>query len=143
MPSIQVNPQIVIENNNTNNSENSNVNSVENSITIEIKNSINELQGSLNDLKDEIIYESPELGKEFERMEKSIEKLDDAKTKDEVIKSGALNKVQRFLMEVQDTESKLGKTVRGIKYGVEIAQNIGEIYSRRPCWVSQDLSRKW
>lgn len=134
MPNIQVNPQIVIKNNNTNNSENSNTNSVQNSITIEIKNSINELQGSLNDLKDEIIYENPELDKEFEKMEKSIEKLDDAKTKDEIIKSGVLNKVKRFLMEMQDTKSELGKAVRGIKYGVKIAQDIGEKYNSIAEW---------
>lgn len=134
MPNIQVNPQIVIENNNTNSSENSNTNSVQNLITIEIKNSINELQGSINDLKDEIIYENSELGKEFEKMEKSIEKLNDAKTKDEIVKSGALNKVKRFLTEVQDTESELGKVIRGIKYGVGIAQDIGEKYNSIAEW---------
>lgn len=134
MPNIQVSPQIVIENNNTNNSENSNTNSIQNSITIEIKNSINELQGSLNDLKDEIIYENPELNKEFEKMEKSIEKLDTAETKDEIIKSGALNKVKRFLTEVQDTESELGKVIKGIKYGIKIAQDIGEKYNSIAEW---------
>ena len=96
MQNIQVNPQIIVKNNNTNNSENSNTNAVQSLITIEIKSSINEMQGSINDLKDEIVYENPELGKEFEKMEKSIEKLDVAKTKDEIIKSGALNKVKRF-----------------------------------------------
>ncbi|MEY8338171.1 COR domain-containing protein [Lachnospiraceae bacterium 62-35] len=134
MPDIQVNPQIIIKNDNTNNSENSNINSIQNLITIEIKNSINEMQGSLNDLKDEIVYENSELGKEFEKMEKSIEKLDAAKTKDEIIKSGALNKVKRFLIELQDTESEIGKAVRGIKYGVKIAQDIGEKYNSIAEW---------
>ena len=134
MPNIQVSPQIVIENNNTNNSENRNTNSIQNSITIEIKNSINELQGSLNDLKNEIIYENPELNKKKKKMEKSIEKLDTAETKDEIIKSGALNKVKRFLTEVQDTESELGKVIKGIKYGVKIAQDIGEKYNSIAEW---------
>ena len=72
-------------------------------------------------------------------MEKSIEKLDTAETKDEIIKSGALNKVKRFLTEVQDTESELGKVIKGIKYGVKIAQDIGEKYQhRRMAWFTRD-----
>lgn len=134
MPNIQVNPHIIIENNNTNNSENRNANSVENTITIEIKNSINELQGSLNDLKDEVVYENPELSEEFEKIEKSIARLDGAETKEEMVKSGALNKVKRFLEEVQDSESEIGKVVRGIKYGVRIAQDIGEKYNNIAEW---------
>lgn len=134
MPNIQVNPHIVIENNNTNSSENRNANSVENTITIEIKNSINELQGCLNDLKDEVVYENPELSEEFEKIEKSIARLDSAETKEEMVKSGALNKVKRFLEEVQDSESEIGKVVRGIKYGVGIAQDIGEKYNSIAQW---------
>lgn len=134
MPNIQVNPRIVVENNNVNSSENSNTNSVQNTITVEIRNSINEMQGSINDLKDEVVYENPELGTEFEKIEQSVEKLNNAKTKDELVKSGALHKVKRFLAEVQDMESDLGKVVKKMKYGVGIVQEIGEKYNGIAEW---------
>lgn len=132
MHNIQVNPQIIVKNNNVNSSENTN--SVQNEITIEIRNSINELQGSINDLKDEVIYENPELEKEFKKLEKSMEKLNDTQTKDEIVKSGVLNKIKRFLEEVQDSESELGKVIKGIKYGVGIVQEIGEKYNNIAEW---------
>lgn len=134
MPNIQINPHIVVENNNTNNSENSNTNSIRNEITVEIRNSINELQGNINDLRDEVVDEQPELEKEFKKLEKSVEKLNDVKTKEEIVKSGVLNKMKRFLEEVQDSESELGKVVKGIKYGVRITQEIGEKYNKIAEW---------
>lgn len=134
MPDIQVNPKIIVENTNISRSENSNENSVQNIITIEIKDCINELQGNISDLKDEVANENLQLGAELERIEKSLERLSNVKTKDEIVKTGALNKVKRFLQEVQDTESEFGKVVRGIKYGVTIAQEIGEKYNNIAEW---------
>lgn len=129
---IQVNPQISVEN--SNHSTNRNENSVQNSITIEIKQSLHELQGNINDLKDEAADENPELSKELDKLEKSVERLNEATTKEEIVKSGALNRVKRFLLEIQDEESELGKVIKGLKYGVGIAQEIGEKYNSVAEW---------
>lgn len=134
MMSIQVNPQISIENSNVNHSANSNKNSVQNSITIEIRQNIHELQGNINDLKDEVVCENPELSKELDKLEKGMERLNEAATKEEVVKSGALNKVKRFLLDVQNEESELGKVIKGLKYGVGIVQEIGEKYNSIAQW---------
>lgn len=134
MQNIHFNPQITVENNSVNSSENMNSNSVQNEITIEIKNNINELQGSINELKDEVIYDYPELEKEFSKLEKSTEKLNSIKSKDDIVRSGALNKIKRFLEEIQDDESELGKVIKGIKCGVKIAQEIGEKYNSIAEW---------
>lgn len=131
---IQVNPQISIENVNTSHSANSSDISVQNSITIEIRQNIHELQGSINDLKDETVCEHPELGKEFDKLDKGIERLSEAATKEEIVKSGALNKVKRFLLELQNEESELGKVIKGLTYGVGIAQEIGEKYNTIAEW---------
>ncbi len=132
MNPIQINPQITVENYNTNSSEN--INSVQNTITVQVRNSINELQGNINDLKDEVMEEAPELIKEFEKLEKSTQKLNQAKTKEEIVQSGVLHKLKRFLEEMQDPGSQLGKTIKGIKYGVKIAQEIGEKYNNIAQW---------
>lgn len=134
MNHIQVNPHIVVENHNSGSNENSNANSVQNTVMIQIKNSINELQGTINDLKDELVYENPALEKEFEKLERSTEKLNQAQTKEEIIQSGAMNRLKRFLEEIQDTGSELGKAVQCVKYGVGIAQEIGEKYNSIAQW---------
>ncbi len=133
---IQVNPQISVQNSNTNHSENSSEVSVQNSITIEIRQSIHELQGNINDLKDEAeaVCGSPELSQELGKLETSVERLNEAATKEEIVKSGALNKVKRFLLEIQNEESELGKVIKGLKYGVGIAQEIGEKYNSIAEW---------
>ena len=85
-------------------------------------------------MKDEVLYENAKLAKEFEKMENSLQKLNDANTKDEIVKSGALNKLKRFLEELQDSDSELGKVIKGIKYGVGIAQDIGDKYNSIAEW---------
>ncbi len=132
MGNINVNPRIVVENNSVNN--NQNTNSIQNEITIEIKNSINELQGSINDLKDEIVYERAEFERDFEKIENSLQKLNSATTRDEIVKTGVLNKVKRFLEELQDSDSELGKVVKGIKYGAGIVKEIGQKYNKIAQW---------
>lgn len=145
MQNIHIKPTFVVENNSVNSSENSNSNSnhIRNEITIEIRNNINELQGSINDLKDEVIYDNPELEKEFDKLEKSTAKLNDAESKDDIVKSGALSRIKRFLDEIQDAESELGKVVRGIKFGVNIAQEIGEKYNSIAEWCGFPVIPKY
>lgn len=92
------------------------------------------MQGNINDLKDEAAGENPELSKELDKLEKSVERLNEATTKEEIVKSGALNRVKRFLLEIQDEESELGKVIKGLKYGVGIAQEIGEKYNSVAEW---------
>lgn len=138
MNKIQVNPTIEITNSNTN----TNTNVSKNEITIEIRSSINEMYGAISDLKDEVLYEDSNLEKEFDKLEKSIEKLDKAETKEEVVKSGTMNKVRRFLDELQDDSTEIGKVMEKVKYGVEIAQNIGEKYNAIAEWCGMPVIPK-
>ncbi|NMI06740.1 GTP-binding protein [Paenibacillus sp. SZ31] len=123
-------------NNNNSNSESKNINTNKNTttITIEIKNVIDALQGDLLDMKEEVTAKEPELANEFDKLEKGITQLNSAMSKEEIIRSGGLKKFNRFMQEVQDEESLLGKTIKNIKYGTSIAQDIADKYNSIAEW---------
>ena len=105
-----------------------------NTITIEIRSSINELQGCLNELKDELIELDSTISNDFDKLNSSLQQLNLAQTKDEVIRSGALNKIRRFLEEFGEPESSAGKLVSGIKHGYSILQDVAGKYNSIAEW---------
>jgi small GTP-binding protein len=106
----------------------------ENNISIQITNKMNELQGLLNEVKDKIVECLPDYKEEYENMQKAVRELGNLKTKEEVVKSGSLNKVKRFVDECNNTGTALGKTVKGIKQGYSILQEIAEKYNSIAEW---------
>lgn len=142
MNSIQINPHITVENYTSNNNENNNENMLQNQISIQIRAAINELQGNINDLKDEVIYENQELEKEFNKIDSSLDRLSNVKTKDEIIKSGVLNKVKRFLEEIMNSESDIGKIVKNLKCGVVVMKEIIEKYNYIAEWCGFPIISK-
>gem|GEM_PF-3107211 len=129
---------------NENNASNINTNSI--TITIEIRNQINELQGAINDLKDELVFENhadnDEIQKEFQKITTSMEKLDSAQNRDEVIASGALRKIPRFLENLNDESSKLGKALKNVKAGISIVQDVAERYNSIAEWCGMPVVPK-
>ena len=106
----------------------------ETTVTVEIKQTINGLQGAINELKEDVVELSPEAISEFDGLEKSLKKLDEAGDKDAVAKSGALNKIKRFLQKADDTGTSVGKAVQKVKDGVSMAQDIAEHYNSIAQW---------
>ncbi|MCP3994331.1 MAG: hypothetical protein GY722_04585 [bacterium] len=93
---------------------------------------LTDLQSSLSDLADRLPQDSParaeaqEVAKELEDVAKDPEK---AKT------SAVPERVRRFFEDLGDEKSRLGKTVKGIGRGVEIAQEVGKRYNDVAQWV--------
>ncbi|PKF90054.1 hypothetical protein CW306_00510 [Bacillus sp. BA3] len=127
-------PPIVFNNNINNTNTNTNTNENVTHISIDIRNIMDNLQGSINDLKGEVISEEPVLEKDFKKLESCLTNLNEAKTQEAVKRSGALPKINRFLEELQDDNSLLGKTVINIKYGSSIAQDIASKYNSIAEW---------
>lgn len=113
-----------------------------NTITVEIRNSINELQGSINELTDELVDVSTEITSDFENISSSVVKLDKAQTKEEIIKSGSLNKIRRFIEGLSNPETSTGKFVSGLKYGHSILQDIAEKYNSIAEWCGSPIIPK-
>ena len=103
-------------------------------VTIEIKNVINELQGCVNELRDEIGDDNLKIKSDIEKVEEKIQKLDGMTSREDIIKSGTLNQIRRFLEELGDSESTSGKVIGGIKHGYSILQDIAEKYNSIAEW---------
>jgi hypothetical protein len=114
----------------------------QNEISLEIKNSVNELQGHINDLKDEIIEQIPDFENYYNKMQKSITLLDKAETKDEIVKSGALSKIKRFIDDYSDPTSNTGKALSTIKHGFSILKDIAKTYNSIAEWCGMPVVPK-
>lgn len=106
------------------------------SITVEIRDLLNGLQGDFNDLKDEVCEQSQEFDEQCEKVSKALEKLDTSKTKDDITKSGAMKKIERFLIECHDPETKTGKLLAGVKHAAGIVKDLASKYNKIAKWVA-------
>lgn len=120
----QVNPEI------TTNATTSLSANVTNTVTIEIKDLINSLYGDFNDLKDEVGEEFEEFNVHFEKIQKALDTLTQSNTKEDIVKSGAMKKIERFLNECSDSHSKTGKILAGIKYSSKIITDLAKKYNK-------------
>jgi GTPase SAR1 family protein len=94
------------------------------------------LQGNLNDLA-QLLKESgnKEEAKELIKSAKALKEAKECKTKEEVKEKGIVNRLQRLVNDLEDKNSTLHKTVRGVKHGINIAQNIAKGYNSIAQWL--------
>ncbi len=94
------------------------------------------LQGNFNELA-QLLTEvgNKEEAKELESTAKALEKVEDSKSKEDVKKKGAANRLKRLLDDLNNEESELHKTVKGIKNGISIAQDIAKNYNNIAQWL--------
>lgn len=120
----------------------STVSSVTNTVavTTEVRGWIYGMQGGLNDLTDELKEKpggcSEELEAQLKKAAAALEKLEKSETKEEIQKSGAMNKLRRFLEECQDPESSTGKLLSGVKYAAGIVSDLAGKYNKIAKWVA-------
>jgi hypothetical protein len=83
------------------------------------------LQGKLNELG-QLLNEKghTEEAGELSNAASALEKVENSTNRQEVIKSGLAGRLHRLVHDLGDDESKLGKTVKGIRNGISIAQDI-------------------
>lgn len=109
-------------------------------ITTEVRGWICEMQGDLNDLTDELKEklgsQSEELDAQLKKVAAALEKLEKSETKEDIQKSGTMNKLRRFLEECQDPESSTGKMLSGVKYAAGIVKELAGKYNKIAKWVA-------
>ena len=64
-----------------------------------------------------------------------LEEAENCKTKEEVKKNGIARSLQQLAEKLGDEDSKLHKTVEGIKNGIGIAQDIAKGYNDVAQWL--------
>lgn len=109
-------------------------------VTTEVRGWICEMQGGVNDLTDELKEklgsQSEELDVQMKKVMAALEKLEKSETKEEIQKSGAMNKIFRFLEECQDSESSTGKLLAGVKCAARIVKDLVGKYNKIAKWVA-------
>jgi hypothetical protein len=65
----------------------------------------------------------------------ALEKVENSTSRQEVIKSGLAGRLQRLVQDLGDDKSTLGKTVKGIRNGISIAQDIAASYNDIAQWA--------
>jgi hypothetical protein len=103
------------------------------SVDIEIANQIPLILGGLNELKEQLPQGSEEANS-IEELQQSFDQIDKSSLPDEVAKSSAMSKFRRFLTELGDDNSNLGKTIKGIKKGTDIAKELAGHYNQIAQW---------
>ena len=94
------------------------------------------LQSSLNDLAQSLVKAgNEEEAKELEDAAEALEKAEQCKSPEEVKKTGIANRLKRLVEDLGDENSKLHKTVKGIKHGIGIAQDIAQGYNDIAQWM--------
>lgn len=86
----------------------------------EVKNIIMEMQGDIAEISEDILEEVPEERRaevegQLEKINVDLESIGDMNTPEEVIKSGKLNKLKRWLSEFADEDSEIRKALTGTK----------------------------
>jgi len=94
-----------------------------------------ELQGELTELSRKLQRKG--LEEDAIELAEAVEILEEVKDadKEEVKKKGIAKKLRRIVEDLGDDKSTLGKTIKGMKHGVEIAQDIGKQYNKIAQWL--------
>jgi len=94
------------------------------------------LQGNLNELA-QLLTDggNKEDAKELENAAKALKQVKEIENRDDVKETGIANRLKRLLDDLNNKESKLHKTVNGIKNGIGIAQDIAKGYNDTAQWL--------
>lgn len=95
------------------------------------------LKGDVEKLMTEVEAEaeSDEVVRELREIIKEMQQVEMAETKEEV-KPGVIQRVRTFLEKVQDPDSSYGKTIKAVKNGYVILQDIAAGYNAVAEWFA-------
>jgi hypothetical protein len=106
---------------------------IQNIINVKIAPQINLIQGGLNELKEQLPAGSDEADSVRE-LQDNIEHIEIMVSPEDVAKSSEMSKFRRFINDLGDEKSNLGKTIRGIKKGTDIARELAGTYNEIAQW---------
>ena len=103
-------------------------------INVLVKTEIPQIQGALNELKEELPSKTSNYFQVIERIEKALDRIKRCDNPEEVAKSSGMSKLSRFIEGLKDTESTIGKIVAHTKNGAGIAQKVIKHYNSIANW---------
>ncbi|NQZ10247.1 MAG: hypothetical protein HRT35_24105 [Algicola sp.] len=94
------------------------------------------LQGQLNELAQYLTENgNKEQAAQLENTAKALEQVEKCENKEELNKTGVGKRLERLMGDLSDKDSKLRKSVEGVKHGVGIAQDIAKSYNKIAEWA--------
>jgi len=94
------------------------------------------LQGNLNDLASSLKRKGEaEEAEVLEEAAKALAEAEQHKTPEEIKKKGIAAKLKRIVDDLNNEDSNLSKTIKGIKHGISIAQDIAKGYNDIAQWI--------
>jgi len=93
------------------------------------------IQGLVNELSQMLIEEGEEgFAMDLMNILKSLEGAEQCKSPQELRKNGIANRLQGFVNNLSEKDSKLNKAVKGIKNGISVAKDIAKEYNNIAEW---------
>lgn len=114
------------------------INDIDNSVhqTFNFQDCNLNLQGSLSDLSQRLIEKGEaEEAKELQSAANLLKEAEDCSDPKELKRKGVAKRLESIVNELNDEESTLHKTVKGIKKGISIAQDIAAGYNSIAQWA--------
>ena len=94
-----------------------------------------DIRGNLNELADSLKEKGQiEEAEDLEEAVKSLSEVEECTKPEDVKTKGFMNKLKRIIKDLNDENSNLHKTVKGIKHGIGIAQDIAKGYNDIAQW---------
>jgi hypothetical protein len=105
-------------------------------INIDIEVDLPAIQTGFADLKDLMLESNPDpnLERKLKEIGDSLDEVNAETRKEKLNKP--LNKVGRFLKELEDKNSKYHKSISGTKKGIDMAQKLGKTYNKFAQWLA-------
>lgn len=95
------------------------------------------LQGNLNDLARRLVKQgSIEDAEELKETAEILKEVKDINDKEEIREKGIAQRLKDIVDDLGDEDSRLHKTVKGIKNGIGIAQDIAKEYNKIAQWLA-------
>jgi hypothetical protein len=110
---------------------------IDRSTTFNFQNCNIALQGNLNDLARRLEKQgNTEDADELKETADILKEVKDVKDKEEIVEKGIAQRLKRIVDDLGDEDSRLHKTVKGIRNGIGIAQDIAKEYNKIAQWLA-------
>ena len=103
-------------------------------LSISIKTELPQIQGALNELKEELPLNKSDEIQTIQQVQDSLDHINDCKDPGEVAKSSAMSKLGRFLENVNNAESTISRAIKQTKNGIDIVQKVARHYNSIAEW---------
>lgn len=103
-------------------------------VNIDLNIDLPQIRTEFDNLKDEVENLNPKIDSDLNKIQDSLDEISTNSDKKELVKP--LNKLNRFLVKLSDSDSNYNKVIKGTEKGLEYAQKLGRTYNKFAQWLA-------